>query len=150
MIPEKSNTIVQIEEISHRFGHFEALKNLSLTIRRGDIYGLLGLNGAGKTTTIRILLGLLRRQSGRVMLFGQPREEKWLGLCGRIGATIEGPTYYPHLSGLANLALFHGLSYGGGRSPREALELVGLSEAAHVKTRKYSMGMLQRLYLAQA
>lgn len=143
--------VVVFDRVSRHFGEFRALNELSLRVERGDIYGLLGLNGAGKTTSIRILLGLLANDSGRVEIFGRsaPRDRR-IALA-RVGAMIEGPAFYPHLGGLENLRLLHGLNATpGGRSPEEALELVGLNRAARVRARKYSMGMLQRLYLAQA
>lgn len=140
------------EGVSHRFGDFEALRDLSLTINRGDIYGLLGLNGAGKTTSIRVLLGLLRHQTGKVKIFGQEVPSARLEVCNRIGATIEGAAFYPHLTGRANLELLHRLgdSGPGSRTPAQALQWVGLDHAADIKVRKYSMGMMQRLYIAQA
>ncbi len=152
MTTTSSQPLVILETVSHRFGKFEALRGLSLTIRRGDIYGLLGLNGAGKTTTIRLILRLLRSQSGRIELFGRAQSSGWMETCDKIGATIEAPAFYPHLTGLANLELLKGLSRRPreGRSPRELLELTGLTEAGRVKVRKYSQGMTQRLYLAQA
>lgn len=148
----ETEPVVLIEGVSHRFGGFQALQDVSLTIQRGDIYGLLGLNGAGKTTTIRILLGLLRKQSGRVALFGRPQPSARLEVCDRIGATIEGPAFYPHLSGFANLDLLYRLAPQpeDGTTPADAMRLTGLEEAAKVKVGKYSMGMLQRLYIAQA
>lgn len=142
--------LVRLDGVSHRFGRAEVLTGLSLTIEPGDIYGLLGLNGAGKTTAIRILLGLLRPTAGRVELFGLSAERARRSIAGRVGATIEGPAFYPHLSGEVNLALLHRLGGGAGRGPREALEIVGLADAAGMKARKYSMGMLQRLAIAQA
>lgn len=152
MASNDNDAVVSLENVTHRFGRADALRDLSLVINRGDIYGLLGLNGAGKTTTIRILLGLLRPTAGRVNLFGLPRSAAWKEISDRIGATIEAPAFYPYLTGLANLELLHRLSgrRTTGRRPTEALEIVGLADAANVKTKKYSMGMLQRLYLAQA
>lgn len=152
--------IVAVEGLSHRYGALSALDGLTLTIERGDVYGLLGLNGAGKTTTIRILLGLLRPTSGVVTLFGRRLGEDRLSICGRIGAIVESPAFYPHLTGRTNLELLYRLAgrgssareepNGAWRDPEEVLGLVGLTEAADRPARKYSAGMLQRLYLAQA
>ena len=142
--------VARLESVSHRFGDFEALEGVDITVRRGDVYGLLGLNGAGKTTTLRILLRLLRSQSGTIELFGRPQSE-WLETADRVGATIEAPAVYPHLDGLTNLSLLRDLASGrGGCTPERALEQVGLADAARVLARKYSQGMLQRLYIAQA
>jgi ABC-2 type transport system ATP-binding protein len=143
--------VVVLEAVSHRFGDHEVLRSVDLQIERGDVYGLIGLNGAGKTTTLRILLRFLRRQQGRVALFGLSQDEHWLDVAGRIGATIEAPAFYPHLTGRTNLELLFQLSgVRGGRGPSEALDLVGLAHAADRRTADYSQGMKQRLYLAQA
>lgn len=149
---QSDEVVVSLRGLSHRFGRFEALREIDLTIRRGDVYGLLGLNGAGKTTTIRLIVGLLRSQRGQTELFGRPVPRERLSVCRRIGATIEGPAFYPYLSGRANLRLLHRLAGGpdAGTGPEEALEIVGLSEAASIRVAKYSMGMLQRLSIAQA
>lgn len=151
-MPNAAEDVVSIDALSHRFGRFEALRNVSLTVGRGDVYGLLGLNGAGKTTILRLILGLLRLQSGRIEILGRPMPGARLAVSSRIGAMIEGPAFYPHLTGLKNLTLLAGL--GGVAAsdvgPAQALETVGLSEAARVRVSKYSMGMLQRLYIAQA
>ena len=146
--------IVAIEEVSHRYGGLSALDALTLTIERGDVYGLLGLNGAGKTTTIRILLGLLRPTSGVVTLFGRRLGEDRHSICGRIGAIVESPAFYPHLTGRTNLELLYRLSGRGSsaredpggtwRDPGDVLDMVGLTEAADRPARKYSAGMLQR------
>lgn len=153
MITQPSGApVVALEGLTQRFGHAVAVDNVSLAVQPGDIFGLLGLNGAGKTTSLRILLGLLRPTSGRVQLFGKPRREAWLELGDRIGAMIESPAFYPHLTGRQNLEMLHRLAHRRreGRKPGEALEMTGLADAADVRVRKYSMGMTQRLYLAQA
>jgi ABC-type multidrug transport system ATPase subunit len=144
------DAVALFEGVSHRFGERVALAGVSLSVRRGDVYGLLGLNGAGKTTSLRLLLQLLRRQSGRIELFGELAERGGPALLGRLGAMIEAPAFYPQLDGHTNLALLHELAGGAGRGPLEALELVGLREAGGTPASRYSQGMLQRLYLAQA
>ncbi len=146
-----TETVVELRGVSHRFATFDALRDVDLEVKRGDVYGLLGLNGAGKTTTLRILLRLLRLQTGEVALFGRPQPASWLEVASRIGATIEAPAFYPHLDGRTNLSLLWDLAGAPeGRSPDEALEVVGLADAADVPARKYSQGMLQRLYIAQS
>ena len=120
-------------------------------MRQGDVYGLLGLNGAGKTTSLRILLRLLRPSAGRVELFGRAVDRHWLEVAGRIGAMIEAPAFYLHLDGMTNLQLLYDLAGApSGRGPEAVLEAVGLRDAARVRARNYSQGMLQRLYIAQA
>ena len=96
---------LRIEGISHRFGRQQALEDVSLQIERGDCYGFIGHNGAGKTTTMRIMLGLLIPEQGRVVIDGfdaarYPREA-----CARMGALIESPGFHPAWSGKRNLNL---------------------------------------------
>lgn len=162
--PNFDKPIVSIENLSHRFGRFQALDSVSLTIRQGDVYGLLGLNGAGKTTTLRLIVGLVRAREGKIEVFGHSMPGGRMKVCPRIGATIEGPAFYPHQSGIANLRMLHrlrgapasgtrpegGLESEDAIAPEEAIEIVGLAEAMHIRVRKYSMGMTQRLYIAQA
>ena len=143
--------VAQLEGVSHRFGDFQVLRDVSLTVQRGDVYGLLGLNGAGKTTTLRLMLSLITLQTGRIHMFGSTIPGRWLDVAARVGAMIESPALYPHLDGLTNLRLLHDLAgRPPGRTPEAALELVGLTRAARVQARRYSQGMQQRLYIAQA
>jgi ABC-type multidrug transport system ATPase subunit len=160
--------VAAFRRVERAFGELHALRGVDLTIRRGDIYGLLGLNGAGKTTALRILLGMLRADAGSVELFGRrvfgrppagagdaagasAAGGSWLEAAPRIGAMIEAPAFYPHLDGLTNLRLLYDLAGApAGREPEEALRLVGLGEAGRARAGRYSQGMLQRLYLAQA
>jgi ABC-type multidrug transport system ATPase subunit len=147
---QNGDVVVRFEDVSHRFGARTVLDRVHFEVRRGDVYGLLGLNGAGKTTTLRLLLRLIARQSGQIRVLGRPLEAHWLELAGHMGATIEAPAFYPQLDGLTNLQLLRDLGGGGGRDPQTVLALVGLAEAARQQTRRYSQGMLQRLYIAQA
>jgi len=89
--------------LTRRFGQLTAVRDLSLQVPRGSVYGFLGLNGAGKSTTIRMLLGLLRPTSGEVALLGSAMPGDRLSALGRIGAPVESPTVYPHLTGVENL-----------------------------------------------
>ena len=147
----ETDSVATLQGVSHQFGDSQVLHDVDLTVHRGDVYGLLGLNGAGKTTTLRILLRLLRCRTGEVELFGRPQQRAWLEVAPRIGATVEAPAFYPHLDGLTNLSLLRELGgVDGGVNAEQALELTGLSDAGRLATRKYSQGMLQRLYIAQA
>jgi len=150
-VQHEPEAVATLEGVTQRFGAFEALHDVHLRVRRGDVYGLLGLNGAGKTTALRALLKFLKPQSGRVSLFGLDVTSHWLEVAGRIGATIEAPAFYPNLDGLTNLRLLYRLAGSPpGRTPEAALELVGLAHTGGVRSRSYSQGMLQRLYIAQA
>ncbi len=145
---------LRLESITRRYGSHTALDGVSLHVRPGDCYGFLGHNGAGKTTALRIALGLIRADSGRVLVDGfdqarHPREAR-----ARQGGLIERPGFYGWLSGRRNLYLLGRL---GGQSRKATqkecdrlLELVGLTHAATRKVAGYSQGMRQRLGIAQA
>lgn len=126
------------------------LQDLNLRIERGSVYGFLGPNGAGKTTTIRLLLDLIRPQSGEIRLFGLPVRENRVAVFSKIGSLIEQPSLYLHLSGADNLAIARRYTRASSSRVAEVLELVGLSAAARKKAGAYSMGMKQRLGLAMA
>jgi len=125
-------------------------------VHEGDVYGFLGANGSGKTTTVRMLLGLVLPTSGTAEVLGQPMPAARRAVLPRVGALVEGPGAYAHLSGRTNLALLD--ASGRDRSPRtgrrarigEVLEQVGLDPADRRPTRAYSLGMRQRLGLAAA
>jgi len=145
---------LRLEFITRKYGSHTALDGVSLHVRPGDCYGFLGHNGAGKTTALRIALGLIRPDSGRVVVDGfdaarHPREAR-----ARQGGLIERPGFYSWLSGRKNLYLLGRLGGQGRRETRiecdRLLELVGLLHAATRKVGGYSQGMRQRLGIAQA
>jgi ABC-type multidrug transport system ATPase subunit len=136
--------------LTRRFGPLTAVRDLSLQVPRGSVYGFLGLNGAGKSTTIRMLLGLLRPTSGEVALLGSAMPGDRLSALGRIGALVESPTVYPHLTGVENLEATRRLLGVGRQGMARALDVVGLSDAGCRLVREYSTGMRQRLGLALA
>jgi ABC-2 type transport system ATP-binding protein len=124
-------------------------------VRAGDVYGFLGANGSGKTTTVRMLLGLVLPTSGAVQLLGESMPRAARRVLPRVGALVEGPAHYGHLSGRANLALMDAAGPGGSRRTRrsridEVLEQVGLSGVGRRPVKAYSLGMRQRLGLAAA
>jgi ABC-2 type transport system ATP-binding protein len=139
--------VIQTDRLTKRYGSILAVDELSIQVRRGHVYGLLGPNGSGKTTTMGMLLGLLKPTSGAFTLFGE--SDNLEASLRRIGAVIETPTFYPYLSGRRNLAYFQGISQRG--TPDEIdrlLDQVGLADRAGSKFNTYSMGMRQRLGLA--
>jgi ABC-2 type transport system ATP-binding protein len=130
---------------------FLAVDGVSFRAEAGQVVGLLGPNGAGKTTVIRMLLGLIRPDSGSIYVNGQP-VHAGADVLSSVGALIEGPGFLPHLSGMANLMAYW---HATGRPLeeahlQEALEIAGLGAAIDRKVRGYSHGMLQRLGIAQA
>jgi ABC-type multidrug transport system ATPase subunit len=149
--------MITTQDLTKRFGHVEAVRDVSLDVREGDRYGLLGPNGSGKSTLVRMLLGLVYATSGSISILGEPVPRHVSRVLPEIGALIEEPAAYPHLSGRANLRLFDaaGPGPGGGRRTRrrrvdEALEQVGLAGIDRRPVRAYSLGMRQRLGLAAA
>jgi ABC-2 type transport system ATP-binding protein len=146
--------------LTKRFGHVEAVREVSLDVREGDRYGLLGPNGSGKTTLVRMLLGLVYATSGEISVLGHRVPKNVRRVLPEIGALIEEPAAYPHLSGRANLRLLdaagprsagpHGARPNRRRRVDEALEQVGLAGIDRRPVRSYSLGMRQRLGLAAA
>jgi ABC-2 type transport system ATP-binding protein len=132
-------------------GGFVAVSRVDITVRRGEVVGLLGPNGAGKTTALRVLLGLTRPTSGRVLLFGHPMAPG-AAVLSRVGALVEGPGLLPHLSGWDNLRA-HWRATGrplADARMNEVAEIAGLGDSIHRRVRTYSHGMKQRLAVAQA
>jgi len=142
--------IIQTQGISYRFGSLLAVDHLDLAVPAGCIYAFLGPNGAGKTTTIRLLLGLLRPAEGEIRLFGRPFTPSDWPLLGRIGALVETPSLYPHLTGRENLELTRRLVGANPSQVRRALATVKLEQDAGRLVSQYSLGMRQRLGLALA
>jgi ABC-type multidrug transport system ATPase subunit len=147
--------VIATENLTKRFGRVAAVREVSLDVREGDRYGLLGPNGSGKTTLVRMLLGLVYPTSGSISVLGEPVPRHAGRVLPQIGAIIEEPGAYPHLSGRANLRLFDAAGAHGPRRTRrrrvdEALEEVGLAGIDRRPVRAYSLGMRQRLGLAAA
>jgi ABC-2 type transport system ATP-binding protein len=130
---------------------FVAVEEIDFTVERGQVVGLLGPNGAGKTTALRVLMGLTLPTAGEALVFGH-RLEPGAPVLSRVGALVEGPGFLPHLSGYDNLRSYWRAT---GRPLAdahldEALEIAGLGDSIHRKTKNYSHGMKQRLAIAQA
>jgi ABC-type multidrug transport system ATPase subunit len=141
--------------LTKRYGRVLAVDRVDLEVREGDRYGFLGPNGSGKTTVVRMLLGLVYATSGEIEVMGRPVPSKVAEVLPRIGALIEGPSCYGHLSGRANLGLIDASGKRRGLRNRkqridEALERVGLAGVDNRAVKKYSLGMRQRLGLASA
>lgn len=140
--------IVSTDALTKRYGERLAVDAVSLTVRRGEVYGFLGPNGAGKTTTLRMLLGLVQPTSGSASILGtEPGEPAALRA---VGSVVEEPGFYPYLSGRDNLRV---LAHYGGHDEvavSAALEQVDLSDRASDKFKSYSLGMKQRLGVAAA
>jgi ABC-2 type transport system ATP-binding protein len=138
---------IETDALTRRFGARTVVADLELRVPEGGIYGFLGLNGAGKTTTIRMLLGLIRPDSGAVEIFGRPFKQEVLA---RIGSLVEMPSLYAHLTGRENLEVTRRMVAAPKAAIDRVLELVGLAGDANRLVREYSLGMRQRLGLALA
>ncbi|MFE4081958.1 ABC transporter ATP-binding protein [Paenarthrobacter sp. YIM B13468] len=146
---------IETHGLVKRFGHRSAVDGIDLAVPRGAVYGFLGPNGSGKTTTIRVLLGLASSNSGEIRVLGREMPQQLASVLPEVGALVEGPGFYPFLSGAANLLRLdsadrHASSATRHRRVNEALDRVGLGHAAGKKVRAYSLGMKQRLGLANA
>jgi len=159
-----ADAVIRTSGLTKRYGHVTAVDRLDLLVRDGDRYGFLGPNGSGKTTTVRMLLGLVFATSGRIEVLGQAVPDLARSVLTEVGALVEGPAAYGHLSARANLQLLDaagphrggaaGADAGSRRTRRrrvdEALEQVGLADVGRRPVRAYSLGMRQRLGLAAA
>jgi ABC-2 type transport system ATP-binding protein len=140
-----------IHDLRKSYGSRRALDGLDLSVPTGVVYGFLGPNGAGKTTTMRVLTGLVHSDGGTIEILGKPYSRIHRRTLFEVGALVESPTFYPYLSGRANL---RELAASGAPVTRgrieELLELVGLRDRANDKVQGYSLGMRQRLGIAAA
>ena len=141
--------------LTKTFGHQHAVNGIDLAVPRGSVFGFLGPNGSGKTTTIRVLLGLADATGGSALLLGYDVPTELSQALPRVGALIEGPAFYPFLSGADNLRRLDSADRYADPATRDqrvarALERVGLTHAAKKKARAYSLGMKQRLGIAAA
>jgi ABC-2 type transport system ATP-binding protein len=146
---------IRTRGLTKRFGRQTVVDGIDLAVPHGAVFGFLGPNGSGKTTTIRMLLGLATATSGDIAVLGESMPRSLGSVLPRVGALIEGPGFHPFLSGTANLRRLDaadGFAPSATRRARveRALARVGLSHAARKPVRAYSLGMKQRLGIANA
>jgi ABC-type multidrug transport system ATPase subunit len=150
--------VIRTEGLTKRFGGLVAVNGLDLDVREGDLFGFLGPNGSGKTTTVRMLLGLVFATSGRIEVLGRPMPGAAREVLSQVGSLVEGPGFYPNLSGRANLTLFDAAGPQPSLDPprerrrrvADALAQVGLDGVGRRPVKAWSTGMRQRLGLAAA
>lgn len=145
-----SNVVLECNSLWKKIDHKVIIKNVTLKLREGDILGFIGSNGAGKTTTIKLLLGLQTFNGGNVKICGYDLQKSFVEAIKNVGAIIENPDLYMYLSGYDNLkiaAILHGISE---KRILEVAKIVGMQEHLKTKVKKYSLGMRQRLGIAQA
>ena len=144
-------TVLKTQNLTKTYGGKAAVDNVSLTIQKGDIYGLIGQNGAGKTTLMRLITSLSRPDSGEVSLFGETKEAKLQQARSRMSAIIEMPALYPNLTAVQNLEYYRIQRGIPDKSViQKSLEFVSLTDTGKKKFRNFSLGMKQRLGLALA
>lgn len=140
--------ILQITNLTKKFGPITAVKDLSFTIEKGNVYGILGPNGSGKSTTLGIVLNVVNKTSGDFQWFdGQQNTHEALK---KVGAIIERPNFYPYMTAAQNLELVCKIKNVPSNKIDEKLELVGLLDRKNSKFRTFSLGMKQRLAIASA
>lgn len=142
---------LSVHNLKKVIGKKEIIKGISFELKEGEVFGFLGPNGAGKTTTIRMLVGLIKPTSGSIQIGGYNIEENFEEAMKHLGCIVENPELYPYLSGFDNLLHFANMLDGIGKERiREVTELVGLKDRIHDRVKTYSLGMRQRLGIAQA
>ncbi len=151
MLVSMTKHCIETIDLTHRFSTDEiALNKVNLQVSEGSIYGFLGPNSAGKTTTLKLILGLLKKQSGEIFVFGKPFAENRVEILRRIGSMIESPSLYGHLTAVENLRILQKVYQCPKSRIAEVLELVGLANTGSKKAGEFSLGMKQRLSIAIA
>lgn len=142
--------VIQVNNLTKCFGEKEVLRDCSMTLSRGTIYGLLGMNGAGKTTLFKLLTGLLCPDYGSIEILGSDMLKERDKMLARIGSLIEAPVFYEHLSARKNLELHLSYMDTAGMGAEKALKMVGLTGIGEKAVSAFSLGMRQRLGIARA
>ncbi|RAP75301.1 ABC transporter ATP-binding protein [Paenibacillus montanisoli] len=143
--------IVRLQQVTKVIGRRTIIDNLTLDLPRAEVFGFLGPNGSGKTTTIRMMVGLMKMTKGDVLIEGHSIHSDYENAIRHVGAIVENPEMYKYLTGFQNL-LHYSRMVPGITKQRidEVVELVGLKSRIHDKVKTYSLGMRQRLGVAQA
>ena len=142
---------VEIQNVSKVIKGKTIIDSLSFEVKNGEVFGFLGPNGAGKTTTIRMIVGLMEMTSGDIKISGYSVKKNFEKAVGQVGAIVENPEMYKFLSGYQNLLHYARMSKGITKEKIvETVKLVGLTDRIHDKVKTYSLGMRQRLGIAQA
>ncbi len=148
---EQNTTVLSIKHVSKHLGRRKILSDITLDVKEGEIFGFLGPNGSGKTTTIKLILGLLRMESGEISICGHDNVKEFEDAMRCVGGIIENPEMYKYLTGRENLEQYARMYPD---LPRERIDevirLVRMESRIDDKIAKYSLGMRQRLGIAQA
>ncbi|TSB47802.1 ABC transporter ATP-binding protein [Alkalicoccobacillus porphyridii] len=143
--------IVQTRHLTKTYDEHDVVSDVSMNIKKGEIYGFLGSNGAGKSTIMKLLMNLIKPTSGEIELFGEPIKEHSFDYLKRIGSMIEYPIFYEKLTAWENLELHcEYMGYHNKQAISDALDWVGLTNVEHKRPQDFSLGMRQRLCVARA
>ncbi len=143
--------VLQIQGLNKYFGRKKVVDNLNLELYRGEVFGFLGPNGAGKTTTIKMVMSLLQRDGGKVIINGFDIDKQFEKAMACVGGIVENPETYHYMTGLQNLRQYARMRSGITEERiREVIRFVGLENRINEKVKKYSLGMKQRLGVAQS
>ena len=146
-----STAVIQTTNLNFSFSNgFKTLQDVNLFVPEGSVYGFLGPNGAGKTTTLRLLLGLLKNQQGKLEIFGKEFSSHRIEILKRLGSLIEQPSLYQHLTAKENLEIYRLIYHVNKNRINEVLKIVGLDHTGKKKAKQFSLGMKQRLSIAIA
>jgi ABC-2 type transport system ATP-binding protein len=143
---------LEVQSLTKKIGKKTIVDDVSFQVEKGEIFGLLGPNGAGKTTIIRMIVSLINRTGGDVIINGHNLNDSFKEALSEIGAIVENPEFYKYMSGLKNIRHYERMAVKDISEKRrnEVIELVGLQHAMHQKVKTYSLGMRQRLGVAQS
>lgn len=143
-------SILTLENVKKKIKGKTIINGISFSVKEGEIFGFLGPNGAGKTTTIRMIVGLMGISEGDIFVYGKSVKKDFAGAIKNIGAIVENPEMYKFLTGYQNLLQYARMHEGVTKQKiAETVELVGLTDRINDKVKTYSLGMRQRLGLAQ-
>ncbi|WP_459480027.1 ABC transporter ATP-binding protein [Clostridium saccharoperbutylacetonicum] len=145
------NPVLLLDNVSKRIKNKEIVKGISFSITEGEVLGFLGPNGAGKSTTLRMIVGLSSPTSGKILIDNHDITKDYVNAMSQVGCIIEGPDMYNYLSGLENLKMLGSMNKNVTSDDiNKAIQLVGMQNRINDKVSTYSLGMKQRLGLAQA
>ena len=146
-----SDIVIKTENLTKTYGEMNAVDHVNMNVEKGKVYCLLGVNGAGKTSIMRMILSLTRPTSGKIFLFGQALKGYNSEIMSRVGSSVESPAFYPDLTAFDNLKYFARLrNEKNDNIVKAALDTVDLSSDSKKTFSKFSLGMKQRLSLANA
>lgn len=144
------NSIIEVIGVTKKYKNISVVDDVSITLEKGKIYGLIGPNGSGKTTTIKMMLGMIKPTKGIVKVFGKEIRLSREEILKNIGALVEGPAFYGDLNAYDNMRIVALMKNVSTEKIRPILETMGLEKTQNKKVKEFSLGMKQRLGIAQA